>query len=220
MSAAGAAATAAAITAARCSLPVSLLWGKIWPAAQSPIPSRTIRKRRRACACRCRREEAGGASAAFPSAAPAVSTQPPSEELSFEELVALAQPSDLALDAYSARGLLNAAPRSASVLSSLRLAPDRFVQRYSVVAQSGGSFWLLPPIRLHSMPDIGQTHQYTRAGMPNSHHLGPVLLGAHPRHTWPAMQAMQLPPPYRSTTVPLLRTALLIVLPPQGRRWC
>jgi hypothetical protein len=52
--------------------------------------------------------------------------------------VALAQPSDLALDAYSARGLLNAAPRSASVLSSLRLTPDRFLQRYAVVAQSGG----------------------------------------------------------------------------------
>lgn len=40
-------------------------------------------------------------------------------------------------DSYSARGLLNAAPRSAAVLSSLKLAPDRFLQRYSVVAAAG-----------------------------------------------------------------------------------
>lgn len=59
------------------------------------------------------------------------------DDLCFEELVALAQPSDLALDSYSARGLMNAAPRSAAVLSSLKLAADRFLQRYSVVAASG-----------------------------------------------------------------------------------
>jgi hypothetical protein len=59
------------------------------------------------------------------------------DDLNFEELVALAQPSDLALDSYSARGVLNAAPRSAAVLSSLKLAPDRFLQRYNVVACSG-----------------------------------------------------------------------------------
>lgn len=58
-------------------------------------------------------------------------------ELSFEELVALAQPTDLALDAHSARGVLNAPPRCATVLSSLKLAPDRFLQRYEVVSRSG-----------------------------------------------------------------------------------
>jgi hypothetical protein len=58
--------------------------------------------------------------------------------LSFEELVALAQPSDLALDSYSTRGVLSVPPRTATVLSSLKLAPDRFLQRYEVVTQSGG----------------------------------------------------------------------------------
>lgn len=61
----------------------------------------------------------------------------PGQSLSFDELVALAQPSDLVLDAYSARGVLNAAPRSATALSSLKLAPDRFLQRYEVATQSG-----------------------------------------------------------------------------------
>lgn len=70
--------------------------------------------------------------------AAALSTAATADDLSFEELVALAQPSDLALDSYSTRGVLNAAPRSAAVLSSLKLAPERFLQRYSVVADSGG----------------------------------------------------------------------------------
>lgn len=59
------------------------------------------------------------------------------DDLSFTELVSLAQPSDLALDAFSTRGLLNARPRSAALLSSLKLAPGRFLQRYEVVAESG-----------------------------------------------------------------------------------
>ncbi|KAL4447540.1 hypothetical protein ABPG75_004759 [Micractinium tetrahymenae] len=58
-------------------------------------------------------------------------------ELSFEELVALAQPTDLALDAYSARGVLAAPPLRATVLSSLKLAADRFLQRYEVLSQTG-----------------------------------------------------------------------------------
>lgn len=44
-----------------------------------------------------------------------------------------------ALDAHSARGVLNAPPRCATVLSSLKLAPDRFLQRYEVVSRSGGA---------------------------------------------------------------------------------
>ncbi|EFN59604.1 hypothetical protein CHLNCDRAFT_56464 [Chlorella variabilis] len=66
----------------------------------------------------------------------------PGQSLSFDELVALAQPSDLVLDAYSARGVLNAAPRSATALSSLKLAPDRFLQRYEVATQSGEEMML------------------------------------------------------------------------------
>ncbi|KAI7839987.1 hypothetical protein COHA_006308 [Chlorella ohadii] len=95
---------------------------------------------------RAKREEAAAdaaAAAAFgaPQQAAKQAAQQPAlsedEDLNFEELVALAQPSDLALDSYSARGLLNAAPRSAAVLSSLKLAQDRFLQRYSVVSASG-----------------------------------------------------------------------------------
>lgn len=94
----------------------------------------------------CREEAAADAAAAAafgaPQQAAKQAAQQPAlsedEDLNFEELVALAQPSDLALDSYSARGLLNAAPRSAAVLSSLKLAQDRFLQRYSVVSASGG----------------------------------------------------------------------------------
>jgi len=94
----------------------------------------------------CREEAAADAAAAAafgaPQQAAKQAAQQPAlsedEDLNFEELVALAQPSDLALDSYSARGLLNAAPRSAAGLSSLKLPQDRFLQRYSVVSASGG----------------------------------------------------------------------------------
>ena len=94
----------------------------------------------------CREEAAEAAAAATASGAQQQQQQqqqqPASalsddDDLSFEELVDLAQPSDLALDSYSMRGVLNAAPRSAAVLSSLKLAPDRFLQRYAVVSASG-----------------------------------------------------------------------------------
>jgi hypothetical protein len=71
---------------------------------------------------------------------PITALQQPDEtgqSLSFEELLALAQPPDLELDSYSARGVLLAVPRSATVLSSLRLAPTLFRQRYEVTTQSG-----------------------------------------------------------------------------------
>ncbi|KAL4856801.1 hypothetical protein ACK3TF_002860 [Chlorella vulgaris] len=71
---------------------------------------------------------------------PITAVQQPDEtgqSLSFEELLALAQPPDLELDSYSARGVLLAVPRSATVLSSLRLAPTLFRQRYEVTTQSG-----------------------------------------------------------------------------------
>ncbi|KAL4434663.1 hypothetical protein ABPG77_002786 [Micractinium sp. CCAP 211/92] len=69
-------------------------------------------------------------------------------ELSFEELVSLAQPTDLALDAYSARGVFNAPPRQATVLSSLKLGPDRFLQRYEVVSRSGEEMVLTVDMQL------------------------------------------------------------------------
>lgn len=84
-----------------------------------------------------KRREGDTVGDAVPARAEAGSGGEPGTSLSFEELVALAQPSDLALDSYSTRGVLSAPPRTATVLSSLKLAQDRFLQRYEVVTQSG-----------------------------------------------------------------------------------
>lgn len=121
------------------------------------------------------------------------------DDLSFEELVAFAQPSDLALDSYSARGVLNGPPRSAAVLSSLKLAPDRFLQRYEVTAQSGeapagaGAHWCTQ--RAHGKVTVWRT----RAAA--------------------VLQSACCPPP----SPPQLRCPCCVLfasLPPQARRWC
>ena len=105
------------------------------------LPTCTSSDNTLGCPTACRREDAAAASTSaggtVPAAAAAAAAAGDDEELSFEELVDLAQPSYLELDAFSSRGLFHAPPASMHVLSSLRLRPDRFLQRYEVTARSG-----------------------------------------------------------------------------------
>ena len=94
------------------------------------------RKAKRREAAEQAQQQQVGAAAAEPGGGAA--NEGEDSELSFDELVALSQPADLALDAFACRGVVNAPPRAAAVLSSLMLAPGRFLTRFSVVAQSGG----------------------------------------------------------------------------------
>ncbi|PSC68411.1 DUF4864 domain-containing [Micractinium conductrix] len=104
------------------------------------------RKAKRREAAEQAQQQQVGAAAAEPGGGAA--NEGEDSELSFDELVALSQPADLALDAFACRGVVNAPPRAAAVLSSLMLAPGRFLTRFSVVAQSGEEMVLTVDLQL------------------------------------------------------------------------
>jgi hypothetical protein len=61
----------------------------------------------------------------------------PFKDLSFADLLDLSTHGDFHMDAYAQRGLILSPPAASTLLSSLHVSVDEFLQRYAITAHSG-----------------------------------------------------------------------------------